>query len=295
MKRFVTGFLVFAMSVSCVAAAPGGARKLMLSAEDLFNGARGERVVLSGDRHSVTLDVRNAGSAFEGVIETDPLDLYDPANAGISIGEPALLYSVKVESRAPIGAAVELSYRTGNSFFGDRGWSEWIKVPGLETTIDRPKARYLRLRMSLRAVERERLPAVTRVSVAAQFEESRAYHRELNLVRFDNERIIRSALGFGWERPDSPAIRRFMESSGYAEEFNRGRTDFVRMTLLNRAGAATSHDRASMWDSDYPWDLSQLFFVKDGRKTIEGHCLSYAITLVSAMTGLNQYARHWAV
>jgi hypothetical protein len=293
--KFATFCLVLAMSSFFLSAPPAGLQTLTLTAGDLFNGARAERVVLSSDGRLVTLDIRNMQGNLAGVIETDPLDLYDPVNAGIGIPNPPLSYSVKVNSRTPTGTVAELSYRAGSSFFTGTGWSGWAKANGLELTIDRPKVRYLQLRLDLRARDREQLPAVAQVVVTANFGNGPGYQRNLKPVWFDNERIIRSAYHFEWERPDNPSIRRFMESSGYADSFSRGRTEFEKMTLLSRAVAATPNDRSSMWDTNYPWDVSKLHFVKDGRKMIEGHCLSYAVVLVSAMTGVNQYARHWAV
>jgi len=272
-------------------------RRLELNAKKLFNSYETVNVRLDQLQDAVVLDSKKIRGEPQGWIETDVIDLFDPENRLIGPGLAQARIEVACRAETPEGTVVELSYSLGDRFFSSEGWSEWKPLQGLARTIESPESRYLKLRIGLGSADPGRSPAVFGLSLGAAYRLAREFSdRRPEIIRYDNPKIVRSPVEFGYERADQPAIKDFLERNGVRGLVSGCRSELdTLVTLLHWVARIpnTRHGRFS--GRDYPWDIGEMVeYDAQGRPSIEGHCMSYAVVFISAATGLGFTARHWA-
>jgi hypothetical protein len=257
--------------------------------EMLYNAYTASPMKLTANKASVTLDLRNRTSGFTGEISTDAIDLLDTANADISTLASLSNLTVATQAVIPAGTVITLSYKTGNTFFAENGWSAWTAAPSLNCNLTGLSGRYLKLRWVLQANDTSALPAISKVSVYGNYASLPAYTSAISLTSYENERIITGPYAFGWESRDNAAVNSFTVNNNLATVMAAATGEFNKIYALTDWVARKPQGSYS-W-SIYPWDINQVY-VSD---TIHGHCMSYAEVLITGLTGLGYYARHWAI
>jgi transglutaminase-like putative cysteine protease len=263
---------------------------IQLTADMLFNAAFAAPAVTDSPITHVTVDLRNRTVNDTAVIITDPIDLLDPSNNLVSHKGALAKAVVVIKADVPSGAWIKAYWSAGNSFFSENGWSAWSPGSGLYLQINSPPGRYLKLRFVLKAASTTQLPKLQGVTVCGNAVPGAAYAKSLQINSYQNEKIITGPYAFGWERRDqskiSGLITRFRLDTCGAQKT----TEFEKVVAL--LDWVARRPKGSLSASPYPWDLDQVI---SSTGTIRGHCMSYAEVMVSALTGLGLYARHWAI
>jgi hypothetical protein len=268
---------------------------LTLSPQTLYNSYKARRIGLSGDKGAVGLDLRNIKSDFTGEIVTDVIDLTDPDNSAVAPQAIPEKICIRTKAKVPKGTRVELFLKTGPAFFSNRGWTRWQKAEKVDATFDNLAGPYVQLRFLLTTGDKSLSPQIMRVEVKGSYGKLPAYARPVQVIAFENEKIITSPYEFGWETRDNPAIQAFVKKSGAADVVKTHPREFDKFEALNNWAAKTENTRHGSWRADYPWDIDEIYNYKNGKGTIKGHCMSYAVVLITALSGLGHYARHWCV
>ena len=261
-----------------------------LSAEDLFNAAFAAPAVTDSPITHVTVDLRNRTVNDTAVIITDPIDLLDPANAWITQQAALSEVVVAVKADVPSGAWVRAYWRAGNSYFSETGWTSWSQASNLRWSIGTPGGRYVKLRFVLKAASTTSLPKIQAVTVCGNFQTGTPYTKALTVSSYQNERIITGPYPFGWESRDQAKIRGLITRFRLDTCGAQSSTEFGKVVALNDWVARRRQGSSPGYP--YPWDLDRVMTTGG---TINGHCMSYAEVMVSALTGLGHHARHWAV
>ena len=257
--------------------------------EMLYNGATASPMILGTGKAFITLDLRNFTSGFSGEMSTDPIDCLDKDNAGVSA--LAVLSNATVATRTviPAGAAVTLYYKTGNNYFNETGWTAWTVAPGLNCNLTGLSGRYLKLRYTMTTASKSALPQIAQAAVYANYSSLPQFVKTVTASSFVNERIVTGAYPFGWESRTTAAIQNFTTGAGLAAVVAAKTSEFDKIYALTDWCARKA--RGSTPSSPYPWDITRVY----GSGTIYGHCMSYAEVLITGLTGLGWYARHWAI
>ncbi|MFH1070107.1 MAG: hypothetical protein V1794_10860 [Candidatus Glassbacteria bacterium] len=266
------------------------------NAARLFQGYRAENVRLSPDG-DIVLDERKTKGVATGVVETDVIDLLDPDCSTVAPQAGIAGYEITCWGSSPQASGLELYTRTGDSYFSREGWSDWDKADGLTAELPRGSGRYLQVRVVLAADRPENSPRLSGLDLKGSYSlPSSIQALALQPDSFINPRIVTSPVEFGYERPDQPQIAGLVERNrltalvaGCTSELD------TLVTLLHWMGHTRNTRNGFASSPDYPWDLSKIVsYGAEGELSIEGHCLSYAIVYISALTGLGFQARHWA-
>jgi hypothetical protein len=262
----------------------------LLTPDMLFNAAFAAPAWMDSLKTYVTVDLRNRTVSDTCVIITDPLDPVDMGNTGITDNAAVAKALVIVRATVPSGASIKAYWSAGDTYFSESGWTAWTQAPGLRFEIASPGKRYLKLRFVLKAASTTSLPQIQGVALCANRVQGAAYAKTLHASSFRNEKIVTGPYAFGWESRTQAKI------SGLVTRFRldtcgvNSATEFGKVVaLLDWVARRT---RGSTPADPYPWDLDQVITTGG---TINGHCMSYAEVLVSALTGLGYYARHWAI
>ncbi|HUU28294.1 MAG TPA: hypothetical protein VM123_10820 [archaeon] len=276
----------------------GGAvirKHLELGPAELFSGFLARNVRL--DKGAVVLDARKITGEPQGLVQTDALDLLDPENRLITPDARPEKIEITCWARAPEGTRVELYTSCGDSYFSDSSWTGWEAAPGLIHTINKPGGRYLKVMIKLFTPDPENSPLVQGLNLEASYRESAARGQDsIEIKLLDNPAIVRSPVEFGYERPDQPAVREFVERNRLHELVAPMETEMDTMVAVLHWVARVPNTRYGHFEKrDYPWDIEEIVsYDNAGRPSIEGHCMSYAVAYITALTGLGYYARHWA-
>ena len=260
--------------------------------EMLYNAFAASPMMLTAGKSSVTLDLGNLKSGFTGEIITDPIDFLDTANNAVSTLGSLYNVTVMTQSTVPGGASINLFYKTGNTFFTETGWSSWTAAPATSCDLSGLSGRYLKLRFALATNSKAALPQISRVAAYASLSGLSSFTNPIALTAFQNEKIVTGPYAVGWESRDNTRIHSLI-TSFRLDTTGTGKTGFSRITALLDWVARRPRNAGYPWSpSPYPWNLDQL--ISSGG-TITGDCTSYAIVMISALTGLGYYARHWAM
>jgi hypothetical protein len=279
-------------------AKPGGGA---LDAKQLYGGFEARKVLLSENGTTLVLDERvfSRGKERKGVIATDPIDL--GARSGV-FGLPCALNTVRVDTDAvvPDGAHVLTEVRFGSNPLDLSGWSDWQTVRGGKGVVQRPAGRWVQVRMTLRAEDVKKLPAVKGLALRAEMTmPPSAALPPLKVVKSDIQSIVRSPVVFHYERPDQKDIVAFRKAAKLDEVVKGAKDDFEKLVKLMDWVGSCHNDRKArkhIHNGRYTWDIHRVFDVVDGTPTIYGHCMSYAEVLCYAAVAMGYVsARHNAV
>ena len=270
--------------------------RLEMSGADLFNSFRAENVYLN-QTGELVLDLRKARGEARGLVETDIIDLLDPQNNSIAPGSGIQSIELTCWASAPQGGKVELYTRCGDSFFDQQGWSAWQKAPELLATIERPAGRYIQARVELAADDQLNSPRISGLDLCGIFTQAASEGRDsVSVALFDNPVIVRSPVEFACERMDQQAVREFARRNRLAGMVAECKSEMdTLVTVLHWVARIRNTRHHSFAGLDYPWDVGEIVsYDPEGAPSIEGHCMSYAVTYITALTGLGFTARHWA-
>ena len=271
-------------------------RRLEMSSADLFNGYRAENVRLNSIGE-VVLDPRKMRGGARGLVETDIIDLCDPENNSIAPELSIKRIEVTCWASAPRDGKVELYTRCGNSFFQQQGWSPWQKAQGLLATIEKPGGRYIQARIELIADDPDNSPRLSGLDLWGIFKPAGLKGQDsISVTLFDNPRIVRSSVEFGYERMDQSAVQEFTDRNKLADLVAECRTEMDTLVkVLHWVARIRNTRHHSFVGRDYPWDIREIVsYDSTGVPSIEGHCMSYAVAYITTLTGLGFTARHWA-
>jgi hypothetical protein len=255
----------------------------------LFNAYTASPMKLTANNAAVTLDLRNLTSGFTGQIITDAIDILDTANAGISALASLSNATIATQAVVPSGAAIVLSYKTGDTYFVETGWTAWTAAPALNCELAGITGRYIKLRYVLTTNSASALPQISRVGVYGNFASLPSFAKNLTASSFQNERIVTSPYPYGWESRDQATVKSFTTTNNLAAVVAAKTNEFDKFYALTDWCARKPKGSYS-W-STWPWDINQIYV----GGSIKGHCMSYSITLITGLTGLGYYARHWAI
>ncbi len=297
MKTMVSAQCVsMGLAASMVQAGP-----VTLDAQRLYDGLEARKVTLTAGGEAVRLDARvfDFGRKREGVLTTDPIDL-GPTQGLIRLPAHVRSVAVAVKADVPSGAAVALEARTGAHGLDLSGWSPWTKLDGLEATVPEPAGRYIQVRLTLSAANREALPSVVSLVLTPDLDPALRPKTSLTVKDHRVESIVRSPIVFHYERPDHPRMVQFRQENAL-DEVVAGATNEVEalIRLMDWTGACNNvrgTRRQRNEDGSYAWNIDKVFSLEGGKPNIYGHCMSYAEVLVTAAIAMGHVsARHYAV
>lgn len=287
-------------AMTLLAACAGGGTEvsyLELSPAMLYQGLVADNLCQTGDRE-IVIDPRKlaSGEPVRGTLLTDVIDMRDPENGQIVPEAGLERLEVTCWASVPSEGAVALEIRWGDSFYDTTGWSDWRAADGLTGAFYPESASYFQVRLTLEADTPSNSPRVSGLDISAEYGTGKKFGDALKVVEFDNPEIVRSPVAFGYERADQPAVAEFVERNRLRQLVSScsGELDTL-VTVLHWVGA-TRNTREGRFDSGpYPWDIERIVsYGSDGTPSIEGHCMSYAVVYITALTGLGFHARHWA-
>jgi len=266
-----------------------------LNAEALYQGAKAIRVKVSQNPKGLTLDLRNHDQETTGFIETDVLPEQDLDSLTIPEKESIDSLSLLLTATIPQGARVRTWIQSGNRYFSDSTWSQWVEWinPKANKVLN---GQYFRLKIQLEASSKGDAPTINAVLLTPMGKPKSNWIKPIRITSFSNEKIIRSQYPFEWERRDEPSLQNFLKKTPYPQAYQNGLTELDRFLRLNTAVARTdNHDHKGWTDEPYPISALSICSFRNDTLSIKGHCMSYAAVLMAALTGVGQYARHWSV
>ena len=194
-----------------------------------------------------------------------------------------------------------MEIRSSASRFADSGWSPWKRLLTFQETIRPLAGRYLQLRITLRGALPDRRPYLTGVALRPEVNVAPAWKGKLTVLKQEIPRFVQSSVVFHYERPDQPKLARFRQAATLDAVVAGADTDFDKLVrLMDWVGSGTNI-RGFRWAENagaekYPWDIERVSEITpEGKIVIKGHCMSYAIALVSAATALGYHLAHWAI
>jgi hypothetical protein len=190
----------------------------------------------------------------------------------------------------PGGASIKAYWSAGDNYFSSTGWSAWTAAAGLRFEVSAPGRRYLKLRFVLKAASTTSLPQIQGVTVCANLAAGTAYSKPLQVSSFQNERVVTGPYAFGWETRTQAKIAGLITRFRLDTCGTDSSTEFGKVVAL--LDWVARRPQGSLSARPYPWNLDQVITTGG---TINGHCMSYAEVMVSALTGLGHYARHWGI
>jgi len=289
-KNFILALL---LSLTC---AMGNNITIQHNAKKLVNGSQAINVTLSNTGKSAIPDLRKSPLPVTSEIVSDIIDLNDTNNTGIA--DEIIITEILMTAESAIDkskSTIKLCLRSGNSYFTQSGWSEWLCSEKLTLKEKKPGGRYIQYRILLTAQNSETLPSVSSININAAYKlKNKPFKNQLQINSFHNEKYIQSAVPFTFEKPFYEPYAELIRKLGYDTVWYKGKNEIERFVSLNAAVARTPNPDHSGWD-DYPFDARKICSYVDTTMTIKGHCMSYAAVLVAAFTSFGKYARHWAV
>lgn len=261
---------------------------ITLDATALYNAQTAHHLKLQGN--VVCLDLRNAQNTVQGIVVTDPIA---PNQQDICDAYTVKIWHIKTNAEIPVGSTLQCFAKTGPSYFTETDWTDWTPID-LEQTVESPAHPYLKLKYLFTSTKPNTSPAIKSVTIQAEVK-NQSFKHPLQITQSQNENLITSTFSFGYESPDCPPIQNFVETHHLHDLIRDKKTDLECFFALNHFVAQLPNTRHNMWSASYPWTLDQLLVQENGQTAIKGHCMSYASVLISALTGLGYYARHWAV
>ena len=205
--RLLAGILaaVIAASVSCSRVIKFE-KRVEFSAAELYQGYRAENVRISPEG-DIVLDERKIWTETRGEIETDVIDLLDPACNTLAPAARSVSFELTCWGSAPQGGTLELYTRTGDFYFSRELWSGWRKAEGLAVELPAGAGRYLQARIVLAADSPENSPRLNGLDVTAKYSIAVAIaENPLQADSIANPKIVTSPVEFGYEKSDQPPI-----------------------------------------------------------------------------------------
>ncbi len=262
------------------------------SANSLFNAAYAAPVIMNSNNESVTIDLRNRTKEDSAVIITDPIDLIDNTNNFITNNDSISTVLVKLDATTPSDSKIDIYWSIGDRFFSESGWSGWTKSNGTHFAISPTTSggKYVKFRIVMSPSNDSLLPSIKQLAIFASYSRNRKFTKPLTISSYQNEKIVTGQYPFEWESRENEKISSLISNFRLDTCGNDSSTEFGKVVAL--LDWVSRRPQGPLSISPYPWNLD-LIMTADG--TIKGHCMSYSIVMVSALTGLGFYARHWAV
>jgi hypothetical protein len=261
-----------------------------LSAEMLFNAAYAAPAAYDSANSIVTLDLRNRTVADSCIIITDPIDLMDAGNGTISNNSTIQKILVRTKATLNANSQIKAYWSSGNSFFSDSTWSAWTAADGLIFDINSTDKKYVKIRYVLKTSSVTELPKIHSLTLCADLAPASKYTKKIEISSFNNEKIITGPYPFAWEERTNSAIAGLINRFRLDTCGQDSTTEFGKVIAL--LDWTARRPKGSLYVSPYPWNLNSVI-TQSG--TINGHCMSYSEVMISALTGLGLYGRHWAI
>ena len=256
-----------------------------------------ERIRFESESGAVVLDPRKIrGGKFRGFVLTDVIDPIDRLDDCIVPDVLPENVTISCETEVPEGTRVNLYVRSGNSYFHSDDWGVWQRAESFVRQSNAPGTRYFQVRVELESDNPDDSPRVKGLKLLASYRVDLENPMESGQrARIKNQRIVRSPVAFGYERPDQAEIAQLVERNRLGELVSDCSSELDTILTINHWVASTRNTRHQMFgEKDYPWDLDKIVsYDSKGRASIEGHCMSYAVVCISALNGLGFHARHW--
>ncbi len=274
---------------------------MKLNAKDLYGGYQARKVLLDKMGGTLALDARvfKYGRERQGVVCTDPIDLLQKVGV-LGTGAAVMSVDVEVTADVPEGASVLTEIRAGANLLDTSAWSEWKTLRSGKGTVKDLAGRYAQVRMTLKAPDAKHLPALTGLVLKPKLAAlARARWPNVEVVKSDIQKIVRSPVVFHYERPDQKDIVAFRKAAKLDDVVKGAKNDFEKLVKLMDWAGSCHNDRKNrkhIHKGRYTWDINRVFGVVDGVPTVYGHCMSYAEVLCYAAVAMGYVsARHNAV
>jgi len=263
-----------------------------ITPEMLYNGEAATHVWTDLEKTCLTLDLRNMFTGFKGEAETDPMDLLDETGRGVAPDVMLRNLTIHTDVDTPTGTSIKLSYKTGNYFFSDSTWTDWLSTNSCNLEVANIGKRYIKLKYTLETTDKNIVPKLFRTIICANYTSAPSYSKSITVPQFANQYILKGAIPFGFEARDQSDVQQFIQTTKLDSIAATVSDEWEKMRLIMDWVARRNNVRTNITWGYYPWDINSVFLADD---SIKGHCMSYAQVLVTALTGLGYYARHWAI
>jgi hypothetical protein len=281
----ISGVVLCALSVALASCSQGSDEQRVLSAADLYAGLEASRVLFQGD--ALVLDTRHWTEQSRGRIVTGVIDLGD----GQAVDEEATASGLQVEVDADPGVAAQI--RTGETYFQAPGtWTDWGRASG----VLQPRGRYAQVSLEVTRSDGNSAPAVRGVTLSYRLRRS-PKQGTVALVSDQVQRIVRSPIEFGYERPDQPDVAWLRKTFRLDDVIVGKKTEFEQLRALMHWTATRPNKRPGPWDrkkEPYPWSVRRVM-TDENSGTIYGHCMSYCEVMITAAAAFGWQGRHWAI
>jgi len=269
--------------------AADGPTERVLSAADLYRGLEATRVLLKDD--ALVLDTRNWRTTSRGRAVTDVIDL---AGDGV-MGTPVTVsdLTMTLDARTPDNTDVTAQVRTGTTFFqAEETWTEWCAPEA----VQQPRGRYIQVRLTFTTKDPTITPALKSLTIFYTVTRSAVGGGDVALVTETVQRIVRSPITFGYERPDQPDLVWLRKTFKLDEVIAGKKGEFEQLRALMRWVVTRPNKRSSDWrgGGPYPWHIRKVLKEEDGG-TVYGHCMSYCQVMITAANAFGWQGRHWAI
>ena len=217
------------------------------------------------------------------MITTDVIDLAGDGLLGEAAAVSRLAVEVDATTSASSKAAVEV--RTGTTFFQAPGtWTDWRPVKEGESL--RPAGRYAQVRLVLTTgAPRSARPRVRSLRLVCRRRRA-VFPGEVSLIVDRVQRIGRSPVRFGYERPDQADLVWLRKTFKLDQVIAGRKTEFEKLRALMHWVATRPNKRPRGWrgGGPYPWNIRKVLKEENGG-TIYGHCMSYCEVFITAALG----------
>ena len=177
---------------------------------------------------------------------------------------------------------IQIRARTGSTYVpNEKTWSQWSSIQGAEAVLENPRGRYLQIELSLTTSDTLSSPALKSLTISAAPKRPADWSKDLRIVKFDNQQIVRSSIPFRYEpfdRPELVALRRRHKLDDIVAGANS------EFELIQRLAGWSSGlwRRMHLKESYPPYRASAILGAHKDGTPVGGFCQQYNIVFLQA-------------
>ncbi len=214
------------------------------------------------------------------------LNVMDVGNlSGRPIGPPvADVGTVRVQTDVATSSAdsIEIRVRTGTTFIpSDETWSDWSVIELPNGVIAKPRGRYLQVDIILATDDPLTSPQMNSLTISATPARPSDWTKDLRVVDFDNQQIVRSSIPFQHETFDRPELAE-LRSKYQLDKVVAGADSEFELIQRLAAWSATRWQRMHLKESYPPYNALEILKPYADGTPVGGFCQQYNIVFLQA-------------
>ena len=242
-----------------------------LGPDGKLDGEYGIRMFL--DHHlaqgTLTMPVLDAGNLQENPVGA-PVTKVGPVKIGVTC------------EHGP-GSQITIQARSGSTYVpAEQSWSSWQDLSETGGTINRPRGRYIQIKLALSTKDPLQTPKLKSVEVTAKPSAPPDWTSKIHVQEAHNESIVRTSIPFKYEPLDHPSLKR-LRKQYELDEVVRGSTNELELMLRLGQWSCNYWDWPNHIGEVYPpWDALEILKAEPDGTPVGGFCQQFNLVFLQA-------------